>query len=199
MVEVARVGPRLVRVSLGGSQLEGFTSLGFDHVKVFIPTEGTSFDPALPTPAMRDYTPHHLDRDALSLQLDFVHHTEGPATRLAMQAKAGDRLMIGGLRGSFVVGTGYDLHLYAGDETALPAIRRRLLELPLSARAIVFAEVDGLEDQEPFFGPSTGFTEPALPAEGRRLCFRNSAASPLRATSSGDIAQASATFSIRHS
>ena len=97
MVEVARVGPRLVRVSLGGSQLEGFTSLGFDHVKVFIPTEGTSFDPALPTPAMRDYTPHHLDRDALSLQLDFVHHTEGPATRLAMQAKAGDRLMIGGL------------------------------------------------------------------------------------------------------
>ena len=41
------------------------------------------------------------------------------------------------------------MHLLMGDETALPAIRRRLAELPERSRAVVLAEVDGTEDEGP--------------------------------------------------
>ena len=38
-------------------------------------------------------------------------------------------------------------HILIGDETALPAIRRRLDELPASANAHVIAEVNGAADE----------------------------------------------------
>jgi NADPH-dependent ferric siderophore reductase len=44
---------------------------------------------------------------------------------------------IGGPRGSFIVPTDFDWHLLIGDETALPAVARRLEELPAGTRAIV--------------------------------------------------------------
>jgi NADPH-dependent ferric siderophore reductase len=44
----------------------------------------------------------------------------------------------------------YDFHLLIGDETALPAIGRRLAELPAGTRAIVVAEVDGADDELKF-------------------------------------------------
>jgi NADPH-dependent ferric siderophore reductase len=164
VVAVRRVTPRLVRVTLGGEALAGFVSLGFDdHVKVFVPAEGQAFDRApelgpsgpifpdgAPRPAMRDYTPHDFDPAGRTLQLDFALHDAGPATAWAQAARPGDRLVVGGPRGSFVVGDGYDWRLLIGDETALPAIRRCLAELPPTARAIVFAEVDGPDDEEPF-------------------------------------------------
>ena len=43
-----------------------------------------------------------------------------------------------------VVPTDYDWHLLAGDATALPAIARRLAELPADARAIVIVQADDL-------------------------------------------------------
>jgi NADPH-dependent ferric siderophore reductase len=46
-----------------------------------------------------------------------------------------------------VVPTNYDWHLLMGDDTALPAISRRLMELPAGARAVVIAEVDGPSDE----------------------------------------------------
>ena len=164
VLQVAPVSPHLIRITLGGEQLEGFVSPGFDdHVKVFVPGEGQAFKrvPALgpggpvfdadaPRPAMRDYTPHHHDPAARTLQVDFALHDAGPATAWARRAQEGDKLIIGGPRGSFMVGTGFDWHLLMGDDTALPAIRRRLAELPEGSRAVVFAEVDGPEDEEPF-------------------------------------------------
>src|SRR6185503_17111009 len=44
----------------------------------------------------------------------------------------------------------FDWHLLIGDETAIPAISRRLAELPAGARAVVLAEVDGPEDEVSF-------------------------------------------------
>lgn len=157
-----RVTPHLVRITLGGEQLEGFTSLGFDdHAKLFFPDAQTGAlllptvgpdGPSWPVgtkPAMRDYTPLHHDAAAGTLQFDFALHEAGPATRWADQARVGDVLGVGGPRGSFIVPTDFDWHLLIGDETALPAISRRLAELPAGARAVVLAEVDGEEDQIP--------------------------------------------------
>ena len=55
----------------------------------------------------------------------------------------GQQLGIGGPRGSAIIpAAAIDLHLMIGDETALPAIERRLEELPPGAKALVVIEVE---------------------------------------------------------
>jgi NADPH-dependent ferric siderophore reductase len=98
----------------------------------------------------RDFTPRRHDKAANTLEIDFAIHDAGPATRWATQAKPGDTLNLGGPRGSFIIPFAFDWHLLIGDETALPAIGRRLAELPASARAVVLAEVDGPDDEIDF-------------------------------------------------
>jgi NADPH-dependent ferric siderophore reductase len=158
---VAKVTPQMLRVTLRGSDLEGFTSLGHDdHVKILIPRPGE--EPAFPEigpdgkpmidpanrPTLRDYTPRRFDPVAGELDLDFALHEAGPATEWALRAQPGDKLGVGGPRGSFVVPADFDWYLLAGDETALPAIARRLEELPAGARALVVAEVSGPEEEQ---------------------------------------------------
>lgn len=157
---VARPTPNLVRVTLAGEALEGFTSLGFDdHVKLFFPDprtgeltlptagpDGAVFPPDRPRPPMRDYTPHGFDAQARTLIIDFALHPAGPATAWAEQAKVGDELGVGGPRGSFILPTDYATHLLIGDDTALPAIRRRLAELPSGVEAIVLVEAPTAQD-----------------------------------------------------
>jgi NADPH-dependent ferric siderophore reductase len=152
---VHAVTPHLLRVTLGGDDLHDFQSASFDdHVKVFFPAPGTD-KPVLPTagpngpvfpegeprPVARDFTPRRFDRDARELDLEFALHDAGPATRWARQASVGQFLGIGGPRGSLVIPTGFDWHLLIGDDTALPAIARRLGELPAGTRAAVVLEV----------------------------------------------------------
>ncbi|QOF76740.1 siderophore-interacting protein [Variovorax sp. 38R] len=160
---VQRVTPHLIRITLTGDALEGFTSPGFDdHAKLFFPDAATG-QLTLPTagpdgpvwpeggrPAMRDYTPRRHDAQANTLEIDFALHDAGPATQWAEQAKPGDIVGVGGPRGSFIVPTEFDWHLLIGDDTALPAIARRLAELPAGARVVVLAEVDSEADEIPF-------------------------------------------------
>ena len=160
VLRTERLTPGMVRVVLGGSDLAGFHSPGFDdHVKLFFPDPATG-EIAMPrlgpngpeTPAgappavRRDYTPRHFDPVALTLAIDFAVHDAGPATTWALQAAPGQRLGVGGPRGSAILPTNFDWHLLIGDDTALPAIGRRLAELPAGARAVVLAEVDGPAD-----------------------------------------------------
>ena len=157
--DVAQITPHLVRVTLGGDELAGFVSSGFDdHMKVIFPDEVTGEiklpDMSLPKgsdsgpkPTMRDYTPHHFDPIANTLQIDFVLHNAGPATAWARQAKRGQHLGIGGPRASFITTTDFDWHLLIGDATALPAISRRLAELPADSQAVVLLEVETPEDE----------------------------------------------------
>ncbi|TSD59264.1 siderophore-interacting protein [Variovorax sp. KBS0712] len=159
---VQRVTPHLIRITLTGDALQGFTSPGFDdHAKLFFPDVATG-QLTLPTagpdgpvwpeggrPAMRDYTPRRHDPQANTLEIDFALHDAGPATQWAEQAKPGDIVGVGGPRGSFIVPTEFDWHLLIGDDTALPAISRRLAELPAGARVVVLAEVDSAADEIP--------------------------------------------------
>jgi len=152
-----RISPSMVRLVLGGDDLAGFVSLGFDdHVKIFIPAPGAT-ELLLPTsgpqgpvypegaepPAMRDFTPRKYDAEAGELTIDFALHEAGPATAWAANAKPGDFLGVGGPRGSMIVPTEFGLHVLIGDETALPAIARRLEELPSGVGARVIVEVEG--------------------------------------------------------
>ena len=161
--QVQHLTPKMIRVTVAGDELEGFTSLGFDdHVKVFFPApggelvlprmgpDGPVFPEGAPKPALRDYTPRRYDAAARALDLDFVIHDAGPATTWAAQARPGQPLGVGGPRGSFIIPTQFDWHLLVGDETALPAIGRRLEELPKETRALVVAEIDGPAEEQTF-------------------------------------------------
>lgn len=147
---VTDLSPWMRRITLTGDDLAGFLSASFDdHVKLLVP-EAAGAVPSLPTigpnglvfeadkprPAMRDYTPRRYDAASNELDIDFVLGHEGPATDWASRAAPGHQLGIAGPRGSFVVPTGFDWHLLIGDETALPAIARRLEELPETVKAI---------------------------------------------------------------
>ena len=144
--QVETIAAHMIRVTLSGD-LDGFTSLGFDdHVKMFFP-DGTKNAEGVPNMLGRDFTPRRYDPAQDTLEIDFAIHDAGPATRWAAQAKPGDTLALGGPRGSFIIPTTYDWHLLVGDETALPAISRRLAELPARTRTVVVAEVDGRDDE----------------------------------------------------
>jgi NADPH-dependent ferric siderophore reductase len=151
LLQVSRVtplSPSLVRITLHGDDLADFASSSFDdHVKVFFPPtpdaplalpamddNGKSVFPE-PRPVARDFTPRRYDRAARELDLEFALHG-------AKQARIGQTLGIGGPRGSMIIPTGFDWHLLIGDETALPAIARRLEELPADARIAVLIEAN---------------------------------------------------------
>lgn len=142
VARVETLAPKMVRVVLQGEELEGFTSLGFDdHVKLFFPSDadGRTDSPA----AMRDFTPRWYDAEAGELWIDFFLHEAGPAAGWASRAAVGRSLTVGGPRGSFVISLdGIDSHVLIGDETALPAMSRRLAELPAGTSALAVIETD---------------------------------------------------------
>jgi NADPH-dependent ferric siderophore reductase len=158
---VKHITPLMLRVTLAGDQLAGFSSPGYaDHIKIFFPpagsepvmpvlgSDGLAFPADSPRPEMRDYTPRAYDAASNTLEVDFVLHGDGPASSWAAQAKGGQKIVIGGPRGSLVIPDAFDWYLLAGDETALPAISRRLEELPSSARAIAIIEVASREEEQ---------------------------------------------------
>jgi NADPH-dependent ferric siderophore reductase len=149
VARVDKIAAHMVRVTLTGD-LEGFTSLGFDdHVKLFFP-DGTVNADGAPNMLARDFTPRRHDGAANTLEIDFAIHDAGPATRWAEQTRPGQTLSIGGPRGSFIIPTAYDWHLLIADETGLPAVGRRLAELPAGTRVVVLGEVEDAADELAF-------------------------------------------------
>ena len=146
-VRVLRVeapSPHFRSIVLGGESLVDFVSASFDdHVKVILDADAAE-------PVMRDYTPRHFDAAARELTIEFALHGSGPAAEWAAQAAPGQRLVVGGPRGSLVIPLDYDWHFFAGDETAMPAVARRLEELPAGAKAIVRLRVGDAADRRMF-------------------------------------------------
>jgi NADPH-dependent ferric siderophore reductase len=100
-----------------------------------------SFRMGAPRPIARDFTPRRYDRTAGELDIEFALHEAGPAATWAAQAAVGQYLGVGGPRGSLTIPKHFDWHLLIGDETALPAIARRLEELPAGTRVAALLEV----------------------------------------------------------
>ncbi|WP_328467733.1 SIP domain-containing protein [Actinoplanes sp. NBC_00393] len=145
-------GPQLGAFHRDGLDLPALRSEGFDdHVKLFFAAPGAD-RPVLPRqgvasldwsvearPIAKDYTPHRVT--PTEMDLDFVRHGSGPAATWAENARPGDPLWIAGPKMSLSHPAGADFILAAGDETALPAIRRWLWEMPAGTKARVFIEI----------------------------------------------------------
>jgi len=141
VAKTTRLTPHMIRITLKGEDLSDFVSLSpDDHVKIFV-------DDGEGDVAMRDYTPRRFDTDARTLELDFALHDAGPATRWALNAVEGSKLTVGGPKGSGLV-QGVKRWLLIGDETALPAIGRRLEEAPPEMSFTVIVAVPHKEDEQ---------------------------------------------------
>jgi NADPH-dependent ferric siderophore reductase len=123
------ITPNFRSITFTGESLADFQSVGFDdHVKLILTSaEGE---------VARDFTPRHFDRVKKELTIEFALHGHGFASKWAENVQPGQRAIVGGPRGSMIVPTDYDWHLFIGDATGLPAIARRLEELPSNAVAM---------------------------------------------------------------
>ncbi|OWV86486.1 FAD-binding protein [Rhizobium sp. N122] len=141
---VVDITPGMRRITLTGDDLADFTSLApDDHIKIFVPaTDGGE--------ERRDYTPRRYDNAERRLTIDFALHEAGPVTQWAIGAGLGDRLEIGGPRGSAVVSKAVTRWLLIGDETALPAIGRRIEESAAGTVITAIAAVSGPQDEQTF-------------------------------------------------
>lgn len=141
---IEHLTPRMMRVHFISPELKDFVSASpDDHVKLFF-----SGDSANGKPVMRDFTPRAFDTAAGRLTIDFALHDDGPASEWARDAKVGDQLEIGGPRGSQIMPDDFDWYLLIGDESALPAIGRRVEELrPGAPVTTLVAIVHAYEEQ----------------------------------------------------
>jgi NADPH-dependent ferric siderophore reductase len=151
--EITDLAPHMRRLRLHGKDLdlEAYDT-GSIHVRLLIPPRGQE-NPQWPTLAdngmpvwpsgentieQRVYTIRAIDAKAGWIDVDFVMHGDnGPGSAFAMHASPGDVVAMTGPLGTALPEA--DWMLFAGDETALPAIGRYLAEMPdhVSGHAII--------------------------------------------------------------
>ncbi|WP_369388210.1 siderophore-interacting protein [Streptomyces sp. CG1] len=163
VVRTERLTPHMRRVVLGGEDLAGFAAdTCTDHyVKLLFGPAGVTYPepfdleriraefPREQWPVTRTYTVRAWDPEQLELTLDFVvHGDEGLAGPWAARVRPGETVRFMGPGGAYAPDPAADWHLLAGDESALPAIARSLEALPAGARAHVFVEVSGPEEEQ---------------------------------------------------
>jgi NADPH-dependent ferric siderophore reductase len=153
----------MIRVVLGGGGLDEFDCGEYsDHyLKLLFPVPGVAYPepfdlarireeyPREQWPVTRTYTVRRWDREARELWIDFVYHgDEGVAGPWAAGAEPGTVVRFAGPGGAYAPAADADWHLLAGDESALPAIASSVERLAPGARAHVFLEVEGPEEEQ---------------------------------------------------
>jgi NADPH-dependent ferric siderophore reductase len=144
VTETVWLTPTMVRVVVGGPDLDGFGAGAFtDHYVKCRFADKT-----------RSYTVRAWDPDRRLLTLDFVVHGDrGLAGPWAAGAQPGDRLELMGPGGAYTPSAQAEWHLLVGDDSALPAIAVSLSRIPAGIPTFVVLEVDGPEHRQPLSSP----------------------------------------------
>lgn len=154
---------KMVRITLTGDQLVGFRSdAADDGVRLYFPPDphDGSWVPDVDgsklvwrneatMPPSREYSGRRYDPVANELDIDFVVHGEGPASTWAANAVPGHYLGISGPRRSRVITGRVDWYLLIGDESGIPAIARRIENLPEGISVIALLEIDSAAEEQP--------------------------------------------------
>lgn len=145
VVDSYRVSPALVRVEFRSDDLSAFgTSEYTDRYVKLLLTDSDGEQ------VLRTYTALDPDVGAGTLAIEFVVHGDaGVAGPWAARAQPGDRLSVRGPGGAYAPDPRVDWYLFAGDETAIPALRQGLAALPATAEGAVVVEVENAEHQVP--------------------------------------------------
>jgi NADPH-dependent ferric siderophore reductase len=168
VVSVEPLTPHMIRVVVGGDDLEGLRVGEFtDHyVKLQIPPPGATYaapfdaeeikaqHPREHWPRVRTYTVRAWDPERNLLTLDFVvHGDEGVAGPWATAAKAGDVLQLMGPGGAYAPDPEAAWHLMVGDLSVLPAIGAALQRIPAGVPVHVLVELDDEADRQELTSP----------------------------------------------
>jgi NADPH-dependent ferric siderophore reductase len=151
---VDRVGPRMVRATLAGPELDGFAlDDPAASVRLLLPSPGTQ-TLVTPTwngnefllddgrrPVIRTFTPYRFDAEASELDVWVVVHGHGPASEWGTAAVGGEPAAISGPGRGYAIDDDAPAFLLAGDETAIPAISQLLAVLPAQIPIDVHIEV----------------------------------------------------------
>ncbi|MGH3973448.1 MAG: siderophore-interacting protein [Pseudonocardiaceae bacterium] len=160
VASVLALTPRMTRIRLAGDSLNGLIATPGQTLKIYVP------DLVSGRPVGRDYTVRDYNAAQPCLDIDFVLHGEGSAANWARRVQPGAALEFIGPSGRYRPDPSADWHLFAGDESALPAIQAYVAMLPADARAFLYIEIaDDAERQ-----PIPGLARPAvrwLPRGGR--------------------------------
>jgi NADPH-dependent ferric siderophore reductase len=149
------LSPHTVRITAGGPGFEALRMNEFTdkYAKIIFADPGLGLTPpydlaalreSLPPdrqPVTRTYTLRRADAERQQVAIDFVvHGDKGIAAPWAAHAEPGDLLTLSGAGGAYRPDPGSGWHLFAGDESALPAICSALEALPGDARGIAYLE-----------------------------------------------------------
>lgn len=159
-----QITPGMIRLTLGGPNHVGFEShVADEHVKLVFPDEngelrvptpnGDRLDWPKPKTLTRDYTVRRYDAEAGEVDIDFVVHSVGVATTWAAKAEIGSTIWVAGPPRGVVIPDTFTWQAYLGDETAIPAIARRVAELPRTMTGVVIIEVQNEREEIPLDVP----------------------------------------------
>src|ERR1700753_4339543 len=146
-----QLSPHTVRITAGGP---GFDALRMNEFTdkyakiIFVdpvlgltpPYDLAALRESLPPgqePVTRTYTLRRADPQLQRVTVDFVVHGDaGIAAPWAARAEPGDTVVMSGAGGAYRPDPEVDWHLFAGDESALPAICSGLEALPAGGRGL---------------------------------------------------------------
>lgn len=152
LVNKESLGPRMVRITLGGDALEGFAvAEPASSVRLLLPSPGSN-ELVMPEwngneflmadgsrPIIRTFTPRNLTPDGLDL--DLVIHEGGAASAWVTAVEQGAAAAISGPGRGYVVDEAAAGFMLAGDETAIPAMAQLLEFIPDEKPVVVHVEV----------------------------------------------------------
>ncbi|HEY2763981.1 MAG TPA: siderophore-interacting protein [Pseudonocardiaceae bacterium] len=157
MASVQKLTPRMTRVRLVDESLRGLGAVPGQTIKIYVP------HPVTGEQVSRDYTVRDF-RDAADfrdntagaprLDIDFVLHGAGPAASWAQRVQPGETLEFVGPSGRYQPDPAAGWHLFAGDETALPAIQAYVGTLPAHACVRLYLEIPDATEQQLIPGPA---------------------------------------------
>lgn len=168
VIDVEELAPNLVRVVFGGAGLADFVAPEATdaYINAAFPPTDAPYDapfnlddvrelPQSQRPYRRRYTVRRWDPERRQLTIDFVTHgDEGIGGAWALNARLGDALVFQGPGGNYRPDPVADWHLFAGDESALPAIAASLEALPAGVRAIARIVIESPDHQIPLETPA---------------------------------------------
>jgi len=155
VTDKVQLSPDLIRLTFSAPGLKGRDLPHTDHyIKLlFVPEEADYSWPydlpeireTLPRtlhPVTRTYTLRRVDTTSGDIEVDFVTHgTEGLAGPWAQDATVGDVIPFVGPGGAWHPDEDYGHFVFAGDESAAPAIAAGVEKLPPGATADVYVEI----------------------------------------------------------
>ena len=145
VVNSMRLTPNMHRVTLGGGGIANFPpNQDGAYIKFMFPRDEG------PKAIIRTYTVRHHSN--AGLVIDFALHGDtdesGPATKWAINATIGDKILVGGPGPAKSLPSGKGPVLFAGDMTALPAMSVNLEAMPDDATGHVIILIRSEADKQ---------------------------------------------------